>query len=111
MQKGQVSESSILCRYFSLLKTGFVKRCLHSCFAFAACITLAGLAPAPAGALDLVVEGKVDDTVLSDGLLNETGQWRTKVQQVFNSKTQRIERRGYEYFDPAPSRQLDVIWY
>ena len=111
MQKRQVSEVSILCRYFSFLKTGFVKGCLHSCLAFAAWITFAGLAPAPAGPLDLVVEGKVEDAVLSDGLPNETGQWRTKVQQVFNSKTQRIERRVYEYFDPAPSRHLDVIWY
>jgi hypothetical protein len=111
MQKKQVSEVIILCRYFSFLKINSLNRFLHySCFAFA-WIILAGLAPAPAGPLDLIVEGKVDDTMLSDGLPNEAGQWRTKVQQVFNSKKQRIERRVYEYFDPAPSRELDVIWY
>jgi hypothetical protein len=79
--------------------------------ALAGWITLAALVPASAGNLDLVSQGNADEAVLSDGLLNETGQWQSKVQLVFNSKTQRIERRVYRYFDPAPSRHLDVVWY
>jgi hypothetical protein len=106
MPKRQVSRVNLSCRCF-----GLVQKCLHFRFAAAGLIMLAGLVQASAGVLDLVTEGKVDDTVLSDGLPNETGQWRTKVQQVFNSKTQRIERRAYEYFDPAPSQHLDLVWY
>ena len=82
--------------------------CLH---AFAAGIILSAPFPAWAEDRDLVTEGKAVATVFSDGLPNETGQWRTKVQLVFDSKTQRIERRLYEFFDPAPARNLDVVWY
>ncbi|WP_172899921.1 MORN repeat-containing protein [Bradyrhizobium erythrophlei] len=59
----------------------------------------------------LLAEGEVVETVLSDAMPNEAGKWVTKVQQIFNSDLQRIERREYEYFDPIPSRQLDVTWY
>ena len=66
---------------------------------------------ARAGDLDLVTEGAAVETVLSDGLPNETGRWQVKVQQVFDPKSQKVERRVYEYFDPTPGRQLDVVWY
>jgi hypothetical protein len=44
---------------------------------------------------NLILEsgGQANQAVLSDGLLNENGQWQTKVQVIFNSRTQRIERR------------------
>jgi hypothetical protein len=110
MQRTQTSKACLSPRYFAFLKAGFVK-CLPSSFVFAAWLMLASLTPAAADPLDLVVEGKLDGAVLSDGLPNETGEWRTKVQQMFNSERQRIERRAYRYFDPAPSRQLEVTWY
>lgn len=66
---------------------------------------------ARAEGLDLVIEGAAVETVLSDGLPNGTGRWQTRVQQVFDPKSQRIERRIYEYFDPTPSLQLDIVWY
>jgi hypothetical protein len=87
---------------------GAVLSWLH---AFAAGIILLAPFPAWAEELDLVTKGKAAETVFSDGLPNETGHWRTKVQLVFDSKTQRIERRVYEYFDPAPTRDLDIVWY
>jgi hypothetical protein len=67
--------------------------------------------PALAGDVDLVTEGATVETVLSDGLPNETGRWQTKVQQVFDPKSQKVERRVYDYFDPTPARQLDIVWY
>jgi len=79
--------------------------------AFAVAIVLAGSVPILAGNLDLITEGQVVETALSDGLSNEIGQWKTKVQLVFDSKSQKIARRRYEYFDPVPSRDLDVVWY
>jgi hypothetical protein len=76
-----------------------------------ACIVLLGEGPASSNSLDLVSEQATANAVLSDGLPDASGQWRTKVQQIFNSETRRIERRRYEYFDPDPSRHLDVVWY
>jgi hypothetical protein len=78
---------------------------------FAVALMFALSAPALAVNLDFVSQGRADEAILSDGVSNENGQWQSKVQLVFNSKTQRIERRLYHYFDPAPSRHLDVVWY
>src|SRR5262249_21927354 len=77
----------------------------------AAAILLTRSAAAIAGNLDLVTEGTVAESTFSDRLPNEGGQWRTKVQQIFDPKSQKIERRLYEYFDPAPTDQLDIVWY
>jgi hypothetical protein len=82
--------------------------------ALAILITLALSLSTSADGLDLLSvlsDGKVVPTVLSDGLSNESGQWKTKVQLVFDSKSQRIVRLNYQYFDPVPSRDLDIVWY
>jgi hypothetical protein len=84
---------------------------LFSSRTFTAVLAFSLSAPALAANLDFVSQGKADEDILSDGVSNEKGQWQSKVQLVFNSKTQRIERRVYRYFDPAPSRQLDMVWY
>src|SRR6266567_9462692 len=74
-------------------------------------IFLAASTAALADDLAMVTTGKLLQTRLSDGLPNEPGQWRTRVQVVFNNKSQRIERRVYEYFDPVPARELDIVRY
>jgi hypothetical protein len=78
---------------------------------FSAVIVVAISTPVLADNLALITEGAVVQRVLSDGLSTEPGHWQSKVQLVFDSKSQRITRRIYEYFDPAPSRSLDVVWY
>src|SRR6516165_6720892 len=65
---------------------------------FAVALMFAPSAPALAVNLDFVSQGRADEAILSDGVSNENGQWQSKVQLVFNSKTQRIERRLYHYF-------------
>jgi hypothetical protein len=67
-------------------------------------------APMLAQELVAVSDGKAVDAVLSDGLGQDAGRWRTVVQEVFDPTTRRLDRRAYELFDPAPSRDLDVVW-
>ena len=78
---------------------------------FAIVFMLALSSPVAADNLDLLSDGAVVQTVLSDGLSNEPGKWKTKIQLMFDSKSQKIVRRAFEYFDPTPSRHLDVTWY
>jgi len=77
----------------------------------ASLISLLGPLPIKAEPLDVIVEGKIDDNILSDNLEGEGGRWQTKVQQMFNAKKMRIERRPYEYFDPTPSLHLKALWF
>ena len=65
---------------------------------------------ATAQELSFVSDGKVIQTVVSDGWGQEPGRWRTQVQHVFNAATRKLERRLYTWFDPAPWRNLDALW-
>src|SRR5579863_7919038 len=46
-----------------------------------------------------LTQNRVTPEVLSDGMGTETGEWQTKVQLVYDTESQRIERRLYTYFD------------
>jgi hypothetical protein len=111
MRAGRLSGVSPSSRHIALSKIIFAGRGMLPCLAVALWVLSFGPAPAAAESLDLVTEHAVGDIVLSDGLPDNAGQWRTRVQHIFNAMTKRIERRRYEYFDPDPSRHLDVVWY
>jgi hypothetical protein len=48
--------------------------------------------------------------VLAGPVAEEKGQWRTKVQTVFEPTTRTLTRRSYSVWDAAPSRDLDFTW-
>ncbi len=50
------------------------------------------------------------DPPVSGPAWTEPGQWRSKVQQVFDGRTRTLVRRAYEVWDPEPSRDLDFVW-
>jgi hypothetical protein len=49
-------------------------------------------------------------TVLTGPFSEATGQWRTKVQLVFEPATPTLTRRTYTVWDASPSRDLDFTW-
>ncbi len=52
----------------------------------------------------------VFDPPVSGPAWTESGQWRRKIQQVFDARTRTLMRRAYEVWDPEPSRDLDFVW-
>ena len=38
------------------------------------------------------------------------GEWRTKIQQIFDPATRTLSRRLYTVWDPVPARDLDFTW-
>ncbi len=52
----------------------------------------------------------IADQAISGPVWIETGQWRGKIQQVFDARTRTLVRRAYEVWDPEPSRDLDFVW-
>jgi hypothetical protein len=55
-------------------------------------------------------DGTVTDPRIAGPSRTEQGQWRTKVQQVFDERTRELVRRTYTIWDPEPSRDLDFVW-
>src|SRR5918912_1239587 len=78
------------------------------------CLTL--IATLAAGdALGSPLLAAVEPSVIIDPAIGgptptEPGQWRTKVQQVFDAATRTLSRRIYQIWDPEPSRDLDFVW-
>jgi hypothetical protein len=50
------------------------------------------------------------DPVVAGPAHVEQGQWRSKIQQVFDARTRTLTRRLYMVWDPDPSRELDFVW-
>lgn len=69
---------------------------------------IAGFSPTDARAGDADSSGP--RVVLAGPFFEATGQWRTKVQLVFEPTTRRLTRRTYTVWDASPSRDLDFTW-
>lgn len=73
-------------------------------------LALAAQLPGSYAALATGDERAIVDPAVSGPAWIEPGQWRSKVQQVFDPATRTLTRRVYEVWDPEPSRGLDFDW-
>jgi hypothetical protein len=54
-------------------------------------------------------DGEFDAPILAPAF-TRTGQWRTRIQQVFDPASHELFRRMYTIWDPEPWRDLDFSW-
>ena len=52
----------------------------------------------------------VRDPEIAGPVIVGQGDWRTKIQQVFDPATRTLSRRLYTVWDAAPARDLDFVW-
>ncbi len=81
----------------------------HFVFAVAA-VTILSIGIGSQGLRATGEDRVVFDPPVTGPVSTETGQWRRKVQQVFDGRTRTLVRRAYEVWDPEPSRDLDFVW-
>lgn len=58
----------------------------------------------------LVTEARIVEVPIGDDLPGEVGRYVERVQLIFEAATQRLERRRFVLFDPAPSLGLVPEW-
>jgi hypothetical protein len=72
-------------------------------------VLCASAGPVLAGTTNAGAEDVADASIVGRRL-EETGAWRTKMQQLFDPKERTLVRRRHTVWDPEPSRNLDFVW-
>jgi hypothetical protein len=77
---------------------------------FAVAVPMLALTASTSGAVDQGRVGVALDPDIAGPARDTHGEWRTKVQQIFDPATRTLSRRMYTVWDPDPTRNLDFAW-
>jgi hypothetical protein len=78
--------------------------------AFAIALPVLAIHLSESGAVDQGRGSVVLDADIAGPARDKKGEWRTKVQQIFDPGTRTLSRRTYTVWDADPQRNLDFAW-